>query len=56
MNDVMKILYQRHQGAGIKGITRSLGYDRKTVRRYVRAAQDVGFIGTPTTTTSLKLY
>ncbi len=26
MNEVMEILYQWHQGAGIKGITRSLGY------------------------------
>jgi len=42
MNEVMEILYQWHQGASIKGVTRSLGYDRKTVRRYVRAAQDVG--------------
>ena len=29
MNEVMEILYQWHQGAGIKAITRSLGYDRK---------------------------
>ena len=42
MNEVMEILFQWHQGASIKGVTRSLGYDRKTVRRYVRAAQDVG--------------
>ena len=42
MNEVMEILYQWHQGASIKGVTRSLGYDRKTVRRYLRAAQDVG--------------
>jgi len=42
MNEVMEILLQWHQGASIKGITRSLGYDRKTVRRYVRAAEEVG--------------
>jgi len=42
MNEVMEILYQWHQGASIKRVTRSLGYDRKTVRRYLRAAQDVG--------------
>src|SRR5208282_3964823 len=42
MNEVMEILYHWHQGASIKGITRSLGYDRKTVRRYVRAAEEVG--------------
>jgi transposase len=42
MNEVMEILYQWHQGIGIKGIRKSLGYDRKTIRRYVRHAQDVG--------------
>lgn len=42
MNEVMEILYQWHQGAGIKGITRSLGYDRKTVRRYIHAGLDAG--------------
>ena len=42
MNEVMEILYQWHQGAGIKAITRSLGYDRKTVRRYVHAGLDAG--------------
>lgn len=42
MNEVMEILYQWHQGAGIKAIARSLGYDRKTVRRYVHAGLDVG--------------
>lgn len=42
MNEVMEVLYQWHQGAGIKAITRSLGYDRKTVRRYVRAGLVAG--------------
>lgn len=42
MNEVMEILYQWHQGAGIKKITRSLGYDRKTVRRYIKAGIDAG--------------
>ena len=42
MNEVMEILYHWHQGASIKGMTRSLGYDRKTVRRYLRAAEKVG--------------
>jgi transposase len=42
MNELMEILYQWHQGASIKGITRSLGYDRKTVRRYVHAGLDAG--------------
>jgi len=42
MNEVMEVLYQWHQGTGIKRIQKSLGYDRKTVRRYVRAALKVG--------------
>ncbi len=42
MNEVFEILYQWHQGAGIKAITRSLGYDRKTVRRYVHAGMEAG--------------
>ena len=42
MNEVMEILYHWHQGASIKGIRRSLGYDRKTIRRYLRRAQEVG--------------
>jgi len=42
MNEVMEVLYQWHQGAGIKRITRSLGYDRKTVRRYVQAGLNAG--------------
>jgi len=42
MNEVMEILYQWHQGTGIKGIQRSLGYDRKTIRRYIRGAWEVG--------------
>jgi len=42
MNEIMEILYQWHQGASIKAITRSLGYDRKTVRRYVHAGLDAG--------------
>jgi transposase len=42
MNEVMEVLYHWYRGAGIKAITRSLGYDRKTVRRYVRAGLAAG--------------
>jgi transposase len=42
MNEIVEVVYQWHQGAGIKRISRSLGLDRKTVRKYVRLAQVVG--------------
>ncbi len=36
MNEIVEIVYQWHKGAGVKAISRSLGFDPKTVRRYVR--------------------
>ena len=42
MNEIVEVVYQWHQGAGVKGISRSLGLDRKTVRKYVRLAQVAG--------------
>lgn len=42
MNEIMEILYQWHHGSSIKGIGRSLGYDRKTIRRYVHLGQEAG--------------
>jgi transposase len=36
------MIYQWHQGAGFKAIRRSLGFDRKTVRKYIRLAQAAG--------------
>jgi transposase len=42
MNEVVEIIYQWHQGKSVKGIERSLGVDRKTVRKYVRLAQSIG--------------
>ncbi len=42
MNEIVEVAYQWHQGAGFKAISRSLGLDRKTVRKYVRAAQLAG--------------
>jgi transposase len=42
MNEVVEVVYQWHQGAGLKAISRSLGFDRKTVRKYIRLAQLAG--------------
>jgi transposase len=42
MNEIAEIIYQWHQGNTNKGISRSLGFDRKTVRRYIQMAQEVG--------------
>jgi transposase len=42
MNEVVEIIYQWHQGGSLKGIPRSLGVDRDTVRKYVRLAQQAG--------------
>lgn len=44
MNEVVEIIYQWHQGAGFKAIRRSLGFDRKTIRKYVGLAQRVGLV------------
>ena len=42
MNEIAEMIYQWHQGNTIKGIKRSLGFDRKTIRRYIHMAQQVG--------------
>jgi len=42
MNEIVEVVYQWHQGSGVKGISRSLGLDRKTVRRYVRLGELAG--------------
>jgi len=42
MNEIVEVVYQWHQGAGFKAISRSLGFDRKTVRKYVQLAQMAG--------------
>ena len=38
MNEVVETIYQWHKGMKIQHISRSLGLDRKTVRKYVRIA------------------
>ena len=42
MNEIVEMIYQWHKGAGVKGISQSLGSDRDTVRKYARMAQKVG--------------
>jgi len=42
MNEIVEMIYHWHQGAGTKGISHSLGFDRDTVRKYVRIAQKAG--------------
>lgn len=42
MNEIVEVVYQWHQGAGFKAISRSLGFDRKTVRKYIQLAQMAG--------------
>lgn len=42
MNEIVEIIYQWHQGNTIKGIKRSLKFDRKTIRKYILLAQQLG--------------
>lgn len=42
MNEIVEMVFQWHQGASLKQIRRSLGFQRNTVRKYVRLAQRVG--------------
>lgn len=42
MNEIVEIIYHWHQGNSIKGIKRSLKFDRKTIRKYIHMAQQLG--------------
>jgi len=42
MNEIVEIIYHWHQGSTIKGIQRSLKFARKTIRKYIQMAQQVG--------------
>lgn len=42
MNEIVEMIFQWHQGASFKGIRRSLGFDRNTIRKYVKLAQTAG--------------
>ena len=43
MEELMEVLYQTHQGRNITQIKRSLGLDRKTIRKYRELAEPYGF-------------
>lgn len=42
MNEVVEVIYHWHKGNTIKGIKRSLNFDRKTIRKYIQMAQQLG--------------
>lgn len=42
MNEIVEMIYQWHKGMSVKGISHSLGFDRDTIRKYVRMAQKAG--------------
>jgi transposase len=44
MEELMEVLYQWHKGRNISQIKRSLGLDRKTIRRYIEMAEPYGFV------------
>lgn len=41
MNEVVETIYQWHQGRKIQQISKSLGLDRKTVRKYLGKANEL---------------
>ncbi len=43
MEELVEVLYQWHMGRGISQIKRSLGLDRKTIRKYIYLAESHGF-------------
>lgn len=44
MEELIEVLYQWHKGRNITQIKRSLGLDRKTIRKYIELAEPHGFI------------
>ncbi|MDI6795199.1 MAG: hypothetical protein QME81_20435 [bacterium] len=42
MEELVEVLYQWHQGCSISQIKRSMGMDRKTIRRYLDLARKCG--------------
>lgn len=42
MNEVVETIYQWHKGMKVLHISRSLGLDRKTIRKYVGMARSIG--------------
>lgn len=43
LEELVEVLYQWHMGSNITQIKRSLGLDRKTIRKYLELAQALGF-------------
>jgi hypothetical protein len=43
MEELIEVLYQWHKGRNISQIKRSLGLDRKTIRKYIELAEPYGF-------------
>ena len=43
LEELVEVLYQWHRGNNISQIKRSLGLDRKTIRKYLEMAQALGF-------------
>ena len=41
MNEVVETIYQWHQGRKIQQISKSLGLDRKTVRKYLGMVEEL---------------
>lgn len=37
MKEIFEIIYQWHQGIRVKGIRRSMGFDRNVIRKLVRS-------------------
>jgi DNA-binding CsgD family transcriptional regulator len=44
MEELIEVLYQWHKGRNISQIKRSLGLDRKTIRKYIELAEPYGFL------------
>jgi transposase len=42
VNEIVEIIYHWHKGNTIRGIKRALGFDRKTIRKYIQIAQELG--------------
>jgi len=42
MEELVEVLYQWHKGQSIRGIKRSVGMDRKTIRKYLDLAESHG--------------
>ena len=43
VEELVEVIYQWHRGSGISRIRRSLGLDRKTIRKYIDLAEENGF-------------